>query len=103
MMADKAEIARQNRKRGSRVQKKINNKFGAENVGIFGNEDGRHPDFSLETKGLKKFVGSKFMEQCEANNTRKVTPIVIVHIIGSKYENDLVMLRMKDFKKLVKI
>jgi hypothetical protein len=100
-MQDKAEIARHNRKRGKRVQKKINTEFGAENVGIFGGEDGKHDKFSVEAKGLKKFSGIKFIEQAERNNTRKVTPIVIVHIIGTRYDNDIIMLRIKDFKKLI--
>lgn len=102
-MVDKAEVARKNRKRGKRVQKKVNDRLGADNVGTLGGEDGKNSKFSVEVKGLKKFVGEKYMLQAENNNVRKVIPIVVVHIVGSKYENDLVMIRFKDFKKLVKI
>jgi hypothetical protein len=102
-MADKAEIARQNRRRGKRVQKKINDKLGADNVGTLGGEDGKHSKFSIECKGLKKFVGEKYMMQAENNNVRKVIPLVVVHLVGSKYEDDLVMIRFKHFKKLIKL
>ena len=103
MSDEKAKIARQNRRRGKRVQKKVTQSLNADNIGTLGGEDGKHSKFSIEVKGLKKFVGLKFMQQCEANNVREVTPLVVIHITGSKYDDDLVMLRKRDFLKLVKV
>ncbi len=54
-------------------------------------------DFSVEAKERKKFVGQKFMEQAIRNCPTGKTPIVIVHILGKKHDNDLVMIRLKDW------
>jgi hypothetical protein len=100
-MQDKAEIARHNRKRGKRVQKKISDRLNAENIGTLGGEDCKTSNLSIECKGLKKFVGVKYMEQAEKNNIREVLPVVVVHVIGTKYDEDIVMIRFKEFKKLI--
>jgi hypothetical protein len=44
----KADIARSNRRRGKRVQKRIAKEMNAKNVGIFGGEDAEHPKFSIK-------------------------------------------------------
>lgn len=102
-MPTKADVARSNRRRGKRTQKKINQNIGAKNVGLFGGEDGEHERFSIEAKGRDKFAGEAFMKQAEANCPKGKVPIVIVHIKGQRYEtDDIVMIRIDKFKELIK-
>jgi len=102
-MADKAEQARKNRRSGKRVQKRINEGIGAKNVGLWGGEDGEHPIFSIEAKGREKFVGTEFMAQADANCPKDKIPLVIVHLKGTSYNKDIVMIRITHFKELMKI
>jgi len=101
-MTSKADIARSNRKRGKRTQKKINATIGAKNVGLFGGEDGEHEKLSIEAKGRVKFAGEVFMKQAEANCPPGKIPIVVVHLKGKSYEtSDIVMIRINKFKELL--
>jgi hypothetical protein len=100
---DKATVARRNRRSGKRVQKKVNELLGAKNVGLWGGEDGEHPNFSIEVKGRETFAPEKFMEQAEANCVdKKKIPIVVVHKKNTSYDKDIVMVRIGNFKKLAK-
>lgn len=100
-MKTKADIARSNRKRGKRTQKKINETIGAKNVGLFGGEDGEHEKFSIEAKGRLKFLGESFLKQAEANCPKGKIPLVIVHLKGQRYEkDDIIMMRIDKFKEL---
>jgi len=97
----KANIARSNRRRGKRVQKRIAQEMGARNVGIFGGEDAEHPKFSIEAKSKKVFSGTKFIEQAEKNCPKGKIPIVILHLVGKSYNTDIVMIRIDKFKELI--
>lgn len=97
----KADIARKNRRRGKRVQKRIAKEMDARNVGIFGGEDAEHPIFSIEAKSKVKFVGEKFIIQAENNCPEGKIPIVILHIVGKSYDKDIVMIRIDKFKGLI--
>lgn len=96
----KADIARRNRRRGKRVQKRIAKEMDARNVGIFGGEDAEHPIFSIEAKSKKVFSGIKFIEQAEKNCPEGKIPIVVLHMVGKSYDKDIVMIRINDFKRL---
>lgn len=67
-------------------------------MGTMGAED-IHLDtpFSVECKSRKAFVAVAWMKQAERNAKGK-TPIVVVHVHGSKHDEDLVMIRMKDYQ-----
>jgi len=102
MKKTKADVARSNRKRGKRTQKKINENIGAKNVGLFGGQDGEHEVLSIEAKGRATFIGEGWMKQAETNCPKGKIPVVIIHVKGKKYEtDDMVMLRIDNFKKLV--
>jgi hypothetical protein len=92
-------IAVQNKRRGRMVQKKIVEHLGGKNVGTLGGEDGMHDIWSIEAKGLRKFVGEKHMLQCERNCPKGKTPLLVVHVIGQRYHNDLVIMRRKDWEE----
>jgi hypothetical protein len=97
-------IQSNNRQRGKAHQKRIAEELSGMNVGTLGGEDVVvfDPPMSVECKSRKKFIGESWFAQCTLNNKRKVTPVVTVHIVGKGVDNDIVMLRMKDFKELLK-
>ena len=86
-----------NKHRGKAVQKRVVESLGGKNIGTLGGEDGEHSIWSIEVKSRLKFVGEKFMKQCEANCKKDKTPLLIVHLINQRLENDLVIMRRGDF------
>ncbi len=86
-----------NKKQGKAVQKKIVESLGGENVGTLGGEDGKQSQWSIEVKSCARFVGEKFLRQCESNCLQGKTPIVIVHTTGARHKDDIVMLRRHDW------
>jgi len=86
-----------NKRQGKAVQKKVVESFGGVNIGTLGGEDGWHPIWSLEVKGLKKFVGTKYMAQCIKNCKPGKTPLLVVHTTGQRHEEDLVIMKRKDW------
>jgi len=86
-----------NKRQGKAVQKKVVESFGGVNIGTLGGEDGWHPIWSIEVKAYKKFVGTKFMEQCVKNCKPGKTPLLVVHTTGQRHEEDLVIMKRKDW------
>ncbi|HQO99973.1 MAG TPA: hypothetical protein PL042_05115 [Caldisericia bacterium] len=102
-MPTKADVARSNRQRGKRNEKDLCKILGGERVGIFGGEDIAIKDkkISIEAKSRQSFVAEKWMEQSEKNCKGKL-PLVIVHIKGKNHNKDLVLIRLEQFKDLIK-
>ena len=72
------------------------------NLGTLGGVDVLADEFAIECKSRVKFVGVGWMEQAlKYAKKHKKTPLVVVHKKNSQYINDLVMLRMRDFLKLL--
>lgn len=67
-------------------------------MGTMGGED-VHVDtpFSIECKARKAFVACDWMRQA-TDNAKGKTPIVVVHVHGSRHDEDLVIIRMKDYQ-----
>lgn len=98
-----ATLQRRNRQRGKASQKAVAKMIGGLDIGTLGGEDVLHERFSIEVKSLTKFVGHRFMAQCEANNKRKKIPLVFIHLKGTQHEaSDLVLVKYKDFKEVFK-
>lgn len=98
--ADRMNVNR-NRQRGKECEKAIAKMFNGKRVGILGNEDVQHPKYSIEVKSRVKFVGKKWMEQCERNNIDNKIPLVVVHEMNKKHDNDFVIMKISDFLKEV--
>lgn len=91
-----------NRKRGKNTERKIAKLMGGTRLGILGNDDIRVKDkFSIEVKNRKRFVGSKWVSQAVRNSPSGMMPIVRLHIHNSKYEDDLIIMRGRDFDILL--
>ncbi len=100
-MSNKREIAKKNRQRGKRNEKVLSKLLGMDRVGIFGGEDAKDERFSAEFKSRKKFVGMKWMEQTVKNCPEGKIPIVVVHVMNQRRQNDIVMIRLKDWVDII--
>ena len=94
-----------NRQRGKRSQKKIAEKVNGIDIGVLGKIDVLTEKFIIEVKDRAKFIGENWLEQVEKHKDRKEFKgkkcLVIVHKRGRRYENSVVMMRLKDFLELV--
>ena len=102
---NRKEVARLNRKRGSRNEKKITKLLNGERKGIFGGEDISANvggvELSIEAKSRMAFIGKKWIVQCIKNCPEGKMPIVIVHLHNTQHKDDLALLKMEDFIKLL--
>ncbi len=92
--------AERNRARGKQHQRKVAEKLKGLNLGTLGGVDVLTDKFAVECKSRQKFVAINWFEQAVKNANGK-TPIVVIHIVGKRYDNDFVMIRMKDFLTLI--
>jgi len=88
--------ANKNRQRGKRAERKVAKILKAKRVGILGKSDVEHPLFSFEVKSRQKFIAEKWFAQAVKNCEKDKIPAVIVHIVGRHYDNDYVIIRLKD-------
>ena len=51
-----------NRQRGKECERVIAKMLGGKRVGILGNEDVSHPEYSIEVKSRQEFVARKWMD-----------------------------------------
>lgn len=87
--------------RGRAVQAKVAAMAGARNTGTLGMEDAWKPGkYSIEVKSRVKSSAKKFMDQAVTNCQKGTIPVVVLHINGTRYLDDIVMIRLRDFKKL---
>lgn len=92
-----------NRRRAKAVERRLTKLIGGERVSILGKEDIRFDKFAIEVKSRKTFVAEKWFQQAEKNaQARSKVPLLIVHITRKRHNNDLVVLRLKDFMKILK-
>lgn len=91
-----------NRNRGKNHEKRTAKALGACRIGIMGGEDCWSTMYSIECKSVKKFVGIKWFAQCDMNNKDKKIPMVVVHQTGLQGDNDIIMLRRKDYLNILK-
>jgi hypothetical protein len=93
-------LVNRNRARGKENEKALAEIIpNAKRIGVLGAEDLMHPTYSFEAKSCKAFVGSGWMEQCVRNMPKGRIPAVIVHVRGTRHNNDFVMLRLSDWLK----
>lgn len=86
-----------NRRRSSKNhESRVAEKLNGIRVGILGKEDVITDRFSVECKVRKAFVGAGWFEQAKRNAKGKI-PIVVVHVRNKRYDDDLVIISMKDF------
>jgi hypothetical protein len=92
-----------NRKKGKRTEKAIAKRLDGIRVGILGGEDVLTEQFAIEVKTRKKFVALSWYQQAVKNAKKNKIPLLIVHITNKHHKNDLVILSLKDFEKLINL
>lgn len=90
-----------NRDRGKRAERAVAQRIGGKRIGTLSGEDIQHPVFSGEVKSRKAFAAAPWMDQAVRNCPKGKTPLVVVHVHGSRHDKDLVMFRMQDFEDLL--
>jgi hypothetical protein len=90
--------AERNRKRGKAFEKEVAARLNGNRVGLFGGMDVDAGIFAIECKTRKTFVATSWMEQSIRNCKANKLPIVIVHVTGKRHDDDLVIVRMRDFQ-----
>jgi len=89
-----------NRIRGKTHQKKTAKTLNGIDIGILGGMDVLTDKFSIECKSRKAFVAVSWYDQAKKNSKNKI-PLLVVHVTGKQYKNDLVILSIQDFKSLM--
>lgn len=90
----------QNRRRGKAVEKAIAKKLNGTRIGLLGREDIIHDKFSIEVKSRRSFVGCNWYDQAVRYAKDKI-PIVVIHITNKRYDNDFVLIKLKDFLNII--
>jgi len=96
-------LAPKNRKKGKRTEKAIAKRLDGIRIGILGGEDVLTDQFTIEVKTRKKFVALSWYQQAVKNAKKNKIPLLIVHISNKHHDNDLVILSLKDFEKLINL
>lgn len=91
-----------NRNRGKAAERAVANALDGVRLGTMGGED-VHLDgpWSCEVKSRQAFVAVAWMEQAKRNAPKGKAPLVVVHVHGKRHDEDLVILRLADWKGLV--
>lgn len=67
-------------------------------MGILGKHDIESENFGIEVKDREKSALHGFMEQAVRNCPEGKTPMVIVHLHGGNHEDNIVCMRLKDWR-----
>jgi hypothetical protein len=88
-----------NRNRGKAAERAVAVALDGKRVGTMGGED-VHLDgpWSCEVKSRQAFVALSWMAQATRNAPKGKTPLVVVHVHGKRHDEDLVILRLADWK-----
>lgn len=86
-----------NRMRGKAAERDVAKRLGGKRIGIMGGEDVTTNDWSIEVKSRQSCVVCNWMNQCIRNCPDGKTPMVVLHIHGKRHDQDLVVLRMRDY------
>lgn len=99
-MKKKSSQSKINRNRGKRHEASVAKRLGGKRIGVLIGEDVFHHLYSIECKSRERIVTEGWFEQCEINNKDGKIPLLVTHIHGKSYDNDLVCMRMVDWEKL---
>jgi len=94
-------LVQKNRRRAKAVERALAERLGGRRVGILGQEDIFIGDlFSVEVKSRKSVAIYDWFQQAVKNAKGRI-PLLIVHITGKRHDNDLVVMSLKDFEKII--
>ena len=96
-------MSSRNRRRGKDLERFVAADLGGRRVGILGQADVELRGFSIETKERKSLPA--FIVKCMAQaerNARGDAAIVVLHELNQEHGRDIVMLRYRDFRAILK-
>ncbi len=86
-------------------ERRVAGRLGGQRVGNRGTntEDVEHPTLSIECKHRKELPGwlKDAIAQAHTNAPAGKLPIVVLHELGQRSDNDMVVLRLADFETWV--
>ena len=90
-----------NRNRGKAAERAVAAALGGKRCGTMGGED-VHLDgpWSCEVKSRQAFVATSWMDQATRNAPAGKAPLVVVHVHGKRHDEDLVIVRLEDWKAI---
>ena len=87
-----------NRLRGKSAERSVAKTLGGKRVGVLSGEDvSLDEPFSVEVKSRQTFVACAWMAQA-VRNAKGKTPLLVVHVHGKRHDDDMVIVKMSDFK-----
>jgi hypothetical protein len=89
------------RQRGNEAERAIAKRLGGQRVGHLGGEDVALPWLSLEVKEREKFPVWLIdaMGQAWGHAKAGQLPAVVLHTLGTRHDNDMVVMRLADFEE----
>ncbi len=92
-----------NRMRAKSHQRRTAREFRGINIGSLGGIDVYSDRFVIECKVRKSPSFEKFLQQAEKHlhKYKDKIPIAVVHKPNHKYEDDIVLIRLRDFKRIL--
>lgn len=99
---ERSKIVRRNRRRSYDSEKAAEHLFKARRVGTMGGEDAFNRTFSIETKSFQSPPKAlqDWMEQAQRNCPENRMPMVYLHKMRQKRDEDWVIMKVGDFKKV---
>jgi hypothetical protein len=94
-------LVQRNRRRAKAVERVLAKRLGGRRVGILGQEDIFTDLFSVEVKARKAVAVWDWYQQAVRNAKGKV-PLLIIHVTGKRHDEDLVVMSLADFERLIK-
>jgi calcineurin-like phosphoesterase family protein len=96
-------MSQKNRQRGKRTERKIAELLNGRRLGVLGKHDVESELFGVEVKSREKlpkwFVD--FWKQTIANCPKDKTPLLVIHKLNQRYDDDWVVIKMKDFLEMI--
>jgi len=94
-------LVQKNRRRAKAIERTLAKRLGGLRIGILGKEDIITEKFAIEVKSRKKVVIWNWYQQAIKNAKGKI-PLLIIHIMGRRHDEDLVVMSLADFEKIIK-
>ncbi|BCG46830.1 hypothetical protein GEOBRER4_n1644 [Citrifermentans bremense] len=92
--------AKRNRQRGKENEKVLAKIMNGDRKGLLGGEDISAGPWSIEAKSRVKSTAHTFMSQAVRNCPNGKAPMVIIHLHNSRRDNDLVCVRLSDWREM---
>ena len=95
-------MSKKNRNRGKAHERKVAELIGGRRTGVLGNEDVSHSKYTVECKSREKIPKwfADFWEQTVSNCEEGKIPLLVIHKLNQRYDDDWVIIKMKDFLEM---